>query len=278
MAAMTHVDWGPLLAVGENPEPPEEPPLPPLVSHMVVARRTAGLIDSHVLDATSGDFLLGATTPDIRVLTRWDRARTHFFDLHNDEHQDSVQAFFAAHPHLRDAERVTQSTRAWVCGFITHIVMDEIYITEIYRPHFGPNSPLGGGERANLFDRILQYELDRREREDPQGMADLRQQLFASAIDIDTGFIDRETLEKWRDVSASVTEHAPDWERFTYIASRHLKRAGIESESDYRDFLGQVPEMLDETIRSVGMAQVEGFFERVAERTLPILREYLGCP
>ena len=165
----------------------------------------------------------------------------------------------------------------WACGVISHIAKDQDYILPVYRPHFGKHSALGGNERANLLDRVLQYELDRREREDRDSMAGLRDALFASAVEIDAGFIDSETLEKWRDVSASVTEHAPDWERFTYIASRHLRRAGIETEGDYQAFLDQVPDLLDETIRSVGQADVEGFFERVEERTAAILREYLGC-
>ena len=155
--------------------------------------------------------------------------------------------------------------------------MDQEYILHVYRPHFGQRSTLGGDDRANLLDRVLQYELDRREREDRDGMNAIREALFVSAVEIDCGFIDRATLKRWRDVSASVTEHAPDWERFAYIASRHLKQAGIDSEGDYSSFLDSVPDLLDETISSVGQAAVDGFFERVEEHTADVLREYLDC-
>ncbi|MEE9277092.1 MAG: zinc dependent phospholipase C family protein [Dehalococcoidia bacterium] len=252
--------------------------MPPLVTHMVAARRAAAQLAPEVADGGAGEYLLGATSPDIRVLTGWERARTHFFDLESEEHQDSVAKFFEAHPQLRDASAVSAGTRAWTCGFLTHIVMDEIYITDLYRPYFGRRSRMGGTERANLLDRVLQYELDRREREDQESMAELRGALFACAIDIDSGFIDREMLEQWRDVSASISEHPPDWERFSYIASRHLKRVGIQTESDYQDFLDEIPEMLEESLRSVGAAEVEAFFERVTERSVACLREYLGCP
>ena len=94
---------------------------------------------------------------------------------------------------------------------------------------------------------------------------------------MECGFIDRPTLEQWRDVAASVTEHAPDWERFAYIASRHLERAGIHSEPDYRQFLESVPELIDQSLRSVGIARIEAFFEVVQERTVAALREYLAC-
>ena len=251
--------------------------MPPLVSHMIAAKRAAARLSNAPIDEASGEFLLGATTPDIRVITRWERERTHFFDLDSEDHQDSVENFLSAHPHLRDAGSLNRETRQWAAGFIAHIAMDQEYILQVYRPHFGQRSTLGGDERANLLDRVLQYELDRREREDRDGMDTIREALFASAVEIDCGFIDRATLEKWRDVSASVTEHAPDWERFAYIASRHLKQAGIDSEGDYKSFLDAVPDLLDEAIRSVGQAEVDGFFERVEEHTADFLREYLDC-
>jgi hypothetical protein len=245
---------------------------------MIAARRAAGSFSPTCVDAKAGAYLLGSTSPDIRVLTRWDRERTHFFDLEEETaHQDSVAGFFAAHPQLRESSALSDETRAWTCGYVTHLVMDELYIMEVYRPFFGSRSTLGGGERANLLDRVLQYELDRREREDREAMEEVRDALFANAVAIDTGFIDRETMEKWRDVTANVTEYAPDWERFTYIASRHLRRAGIESESDYARFLEEIPEMLDESLRTVGTAQVDAFFERVQTRAVEQLEEYLGC-
>src|SRR3990170_2090549 len=146
----------------------------------------------------------------------------------------------------------------------------------MYRPYFGLRSALGGDERANLLDRVLQYELDRREREDRAAMEELRRGLLGCTPDVDAGVIDRATLEQWRDVAASVTEHAPDWERFTYIASRHLRLMGVRTEAEYTQFLEQIPELLDESLRSVGAARAEAFFEQAQERTVRALREYLG--
>ena len=222
--------------------------MPALVSHMIAACRAGERLAAQRLDAANGEFLLGATTPDIRVITRWDRERTHFFDITDEGHQDSVAAFFEAHHSLRDAGRLSPQTRAWVCGYLTHLIMDQEYVTAIYRPYFGHRSLLGGDGHANLLDRILQYEFDRRERERDETMHGLRQALFASALDIDAGFIDRSTLEQWRDTTAAVTEHPADWERFAFIASRHLDRAGIQDEHGLNEFMQRVPELLDRTL------------------------------
>ena len=71
--------------------------MPPITLHMVLARQVALSLGLEDLAAQPGAYLLGATSPDIRVLTRQDRYSTHFFDLNSDEEQDSVGAFFGTH-------------------------------------------------------------------------------------------------------------------------------------------------------------------------------------
>ncbi|MCY3558512.1 MAG: hypothetical protein OXH13_07695 [Chloroflexi bacterium] len=253
--------------------------MPPLVTHMIAAVRTGGQIDADglQLDRSNGEYLLGATTPDIRVLTRWDRERTHFFDIYDDGHQDCVENFFSAHRLFRDPSHLSPETQAWVAGYLSHVIMDQEYVLQIYRPFFGSRSLLGGGSHANLLDRVLQYELDRREREASGEMQHLRRALFGSAVEIDAGFVDRGLLEQWRDTTAAMTEHPPDWERFSFIASRHLKSAGIESEAGLREFMDTIPELLDDTLSRVDQAALDGFFESTTQRTASVLREWLGA-
>ncbi len=252
--------------------------MPPLVTHMIAAVRAgeAIAVDDTALDDRNGDFLLGATTPDIRVLTRWDRERTHFFDIYDDGHQDCVENFFSAHRMFRDPERLSPDTRAWVAGYLTHVIMDQEYVLQIYRPYFGSRSLLGGSSHANLLDRVLQYELDRRERESDEQMQQMRSALFGTAVDIDAGFVDQSLLVRWRDTTAAMTEHPPDWERFSFIASRHLKSAGIESESGLREFMETIPQLLDDTLSHVDQRALDGFFESTTERATTVLRDWLG--
>ena len=255
--------------------------MPPLVTHMIAAIRAGAQIGpasaaDACFDQDNGDFLLGATTPDIRVLTRWDRERTHFFDIYDDGHQDCVENFFSAHRSFRDPAQLSAETRAWVAGYLTHVIMDQEYVLQIYRPYFGSRSVLGGNSHANLLDRVLQYELDRRERESSEQMHGLRRALFGSAVEIDAGFVDRPLLTQWRDTTAAMTEHPPDWERFSFIASRHLQSAGIEGESGLRDFMQSIPELLDDTLTHVQQQALDGFFESTAERTADVLRHWLG--
>ena len=250
--------------------------MPPLVMHMTLARELAPELAHPALRAEPGAYYLGATTPDIRVLTRWDRARTHFFDLSDFGEQSGVAGIFREYPELAAPDRLNQGTAAFLSAYLSHLEMDEAWIIEVYRPCFGERSPLKGGVLANLLDRVLQYELDRRERADRAAVAEIQRDLLASALGVAVGFIDGETLARWRDVSADLLNQPPDWDRFGVIAGRHLRAYGVESEADLAHFLRNIPDLLDQSIRQVTAERIEAFQERSRRRALATMREYLS--
>jgi hypothetical protein len=243
---------------------------------MAMARDVRERVSDGLLNARAGAYFLGATTPDIRVLTRWERERTHFFDLGVTEHQDSVALMFAAHPQLTEADKLTLESAAFVAGYIGHLALDETWIVQVYRPHFGQLSTLGGDANANIMDRLLQFELDRRRREEQETVTDIRQALECCSLDIDVGFLDSETLRRWLEVAIDQTRHPPDWERFRQVGSRHLKGAGIESAEALEEFMARVPEVLERTIRHVSTAHVDAYLEQSVERAARIIEQYLG--
>ncbi len=250
--------------------------MPPLTMHMTVARELAQELSASAIDAEPGAYYLGSTTPDIRVLTRWDRSRTHFFDLDDFGDQHGVTKAFQEHPNLASCDNLSESTIAFMCGYLTHLELDETWIVDIYRPCFGVNSPLKGDVLANLLDRVLQFELDRRQREDRDAVGQIQNELLASAVDMAIGFIDGKTLRRWRDVSADVLNHQPNWERFSMIASRHLREYGVESEQDLAQFRENIPDLLDQAIRQVTPARIDAFQAQGRERARAAVREYLS--
>ena len=250
--------------------------MPPLGMHLTLAHGLAPRLSHPALRAEPGAFYLGATAPDIRALTRWDRARTHFFDLSDLGEQRGVEGIFREHPELASPEHLSQSTVAFLCGYISHLEMDEAWICDVYRPCFGEHSPLKGDVLANLLDRVLQHELARREREDGAAVEEIRRDLLASAVDMVTGFIDNETLLRWREISANLLSQPWDWDRFGVIASRHLRAYGVESEADLAHFLRNIPALLDQSIRQVTTERIEAFQERSSQRALAAMQEYLS--
>ena len=252
--------------------------MPPITLHMVLARDVALAIGHEDLAANPGSYLLGATSPDIRVLTRQDRNSTHFFDLNDERHQDSVAAFFAAQGRFAAPEDLNPCTRAWVAGYVAHLAMDELYITGIYRPFFARHDALGGQVRANVMDRLLQFELDRIYGNDPELQRDLCEALSCTVENIDVaGFIEAETLERWRKVSFDVAGHTMDWERMRNMISNHLRFSGLEQGETLGSFLDSLPELLDATIAHVTSAEVDGFVQRSTAVATAAIERYLGC-
>lgn len=250
--------------------------MPPLTMHMTLAREMTPQLAHPALEAEPGAYYLGATTPDIRVITRWERERTHFFDLNDFDEQSGVEGIFREHPELASPDRLNQGTVAFLCGFVSHLEMDEAWIIDVYRPCFGKRSPLKGDVLANLLDRVLQYELDRREREDRAAVTEIQRDLLASVVEVAVGFIDHEALLRWREISAGLLSQPPDWDRFGLIAGRHLRAYGVESDADLAHFLRNIPDLLDQSIRQVTPERIAAFQERSRQRALVAMREYLG--
>ena len=251
--------------------------MPPLVLHTVVAKEVADRLRQPVLEEGRGNFYLGATAPDIRVITRWERERTHFFDLANFDEQSGKVGLFKAYPRLSRPSELKGPTVAFVSGYITHLVMDESWINTVYRPCFGERSPLGGGLRANIMDRALQFSLDRDRRSDRALMAGVLEEVARCDLALDVGIIDGETLHRWRDVIMDLISHPPDWERFRYLAGRHLREAGLESPEAFQEFVRSLPELVEETLRYLTPERVGAFKEESLRGSLEAVREYLEC-
>ena len=253
--------------------------MPPITLHMVLARQVALDLAHDDLPGEPGAFLLGATSPDIRVLTRQDRFSTHFFDLNETGHQDSVANFLAEHGRYVRPEALNTATRAWVSGYLSHLSMDELYITGIYRRFFAAHDELGGRIRANVMDRLLQFELDREYGNDAELKRSLSEALACTVEGIDVaGFVDQETLERWRQVTLDVANRGMDWERMRSMVSNHLRFSGLEEGETLGTFLDSLPELLDETIAHVSSAEIDGFvatrdrFRAVGDREVPGMR------
>lgn len=244
--------------------------------HVTLARELASQLGGGTATGEPGAYYLGATTPDIRVLTRWDRDRTHFFDLDDFGEQRGIERFFAANPDLADAGKLGAKSRAFLCGYLSHLEMDEVWINDIYRPCFGERSPLKGDVLANLLDRVLQFELDKRERDQPGVMPEICDALQASTVDEAIGFLDLETLLRWRETTAVVLEQPQPWDRFGVIAGRHLRAYGVESEDDLAHFLKDIPDLLQRSIREVTPERIEAFQSRSRRRALEAMRAFLS--
>ena len=249
--------------------------MPHLAFHMSVAREMANDIARPILDADRGAFYLGSTGPDMRILSRADRMSSHYFDLDCLDEQDAAGLFFEAHIELVDPSQLDNTTAAFVAGYLTHLVIDEIWVTDIYRPFFGPGSTLEGDARANVLDRVLQYDMDLQCRKDRPVMDEIKGQLLATKPAFDAALADGAILMRWRDIVLDMISRPPDWERFARTASRFLAVAGVSTDDEVNAFMKTLPSLLAETKAHIGDECLEEFLLKAKALSLRTLEEYL---
>ncbi|MPZ99039.1 MAG: hypothetical protein GEU80_06815 [Dehalococcoidia bacterium] len=248
--------------------------MPSLGSHMTRARLIAERLRLPEIDADRGSFYFGASAPDVRVITRLDRRVTHFYELDEYERQDSVERMFRENPALALPAGLDTAAAAFMAGYLTHLVLDEAYIEEIYRPRFGVHSDIAEEPRRNVLDRALQYEIDLRDREDREAMADIGRSLAACSPVAGIPFIQDEHLQEWSAVVLDVASHAPDYARFKRMMSRHLAAAGLSG--DEIDRSCEDPEALvREAFERVTPERIEEFWEDSAQRMYDRVWRYL---
>lgn len=251
--------------------------MPPLAMHTAIAKEIADAIRDDLLDDERGTLYLGSTAPDIRIITRWDRKLTHFFDISNFGEQSGVKALFFRHPELSKPGELQPPTISFVAGYLTHLVMDETWINQVYRPCFGERSPLGGDIRASIMDRALQYELDRARREDRPLIEHILSAIAKTELGIEINFLDEATLTRWREVVLDVVNHPPDWERFRYVAGRHLHQPVSEDEeaATVVEFMRDLPGLVEETIHYLTPERIDAFLEASRRDATEAVRDYL---
>jgi hypothetical protein len=249
--------------------------MPGLRLHMTMARSLAEDLGADIIDRERGAYYLGATTPDIRALTRWDRERTHFFALDDFDEQSGVHRLFEREPQLRQSSSLDRATAAFMAGYISHLVLDEDYITQIYRPLFGERSALRDDVLANVMDKMLQWDVEREECEHAAPVEEIRQALAETAVAINLDFIAQETLLQWRDVTLDVMSQPVSVERLVRFLARRMPDFKLDDEAEAGRFAEEVPVLLRRTWEHVGEERVREYLESGKGRARDAIREYL---
>lgn len=242
---------------------------------MVIAREAASRFKHPSLEEHRGGYYLGATAPDIRLLTKVAREETHFSVLTQEE-QTGVRAFFEAQPHLARAPQLRGQVGAFVAGYLSHLATDDVWIRHIYRPFFGARSPMAQEPLANVLDRILQYELDRRVRQDRDVMAEIQGQVIDCDPDLSLGFLDNASLREWRGFVLRALMRRPSWEGFDSYVQRFLLQEGKLSEEQVKVLVAAPVSLAERALNYVSRQRLEEFREGAIAATVQAAQEYLS--
>jgi hypothetical protein len=227
------------------------------------------------VDENRGSYYLGSTAPDIRFFIATGREETHFLSLDSEEGASGVKRMFEAYPELVEDANLSAATKSFIVGYLSHLVTDEAWIYRIYRPFFGKSSPLGGDPMANLLDRVLQFELDRRERLNSSSISTIRRDLLDSTAGIAVGFIDRSSLERWREFVSIATTRKANREDFRFFAERYLIWMREIAPEEQKTFFASFDARVEQVLRMVPQEPLQAFREQSIEDSVRVAEEYL---
>lgn len=236
--------------------------MPPLCLHLHIAKEAANRLRHPMLERNLGIYLLGATLPDIHFVSGASRQDTHFVNLEAEGMEGGVSAFFQNYPELAKERNPDEASKAAVCGYLSHLFTDEVWVASIYLPYFGPSSPLGGDPLVNILDRALQFELDRQVRLDGEKMTEIRSLLDSADWERARKLVETSRLKKWRDFITTILNRKPSWESFAHYARTFLlTHQKVETEQLER-FLSSLPAMQQRVVQLVPRETLESFREK----------------
>ena len=228
-----------------------------------------------VLEANLGSYLVGSISPDVHFVSGISRQQTHFFALDEEHCASGSIAIFQQHPYLSSGSDIDEHTRAFVAGYLSHLVTDEAWIVDIYRPFFGEASPMGADPLANVFDRLLQFDIDRREREDTARLESIRGQVCNWEPAVSIGFIDSSDLRKWRDFGCATASRGASLEDFPVYARNFLLPSNKIGAEKLEPFLSTIYDKLEWAIQYVTPGRLSAFREKAISQSVAAAREYL---
>ncbi len=251
--------------------------MPNLPTHVSLALRVAARVSYPSIDRHLGCFLLGATAPDIRIVTKSERDQTHFAPLAIDRVGAGVEGLSRTHPGLADASKLNDETQVFLSGYFTHLVADETWILDIYRTYFDGHSPAGDQVLGNIWDRALQLDMDRAAREELGDMEEVRSLLKGSESGVDVGFIGPDTLGEWREWVTKFTTWEFSWDRLR-MAARRMYGDRPEPMALADEFVQGMPASLEGVYAVIPQRAISCFQERVIAGSVSTIKEYLGGP
>lgn len=250
--------------------------MPLLYIHLSIAKDAADILAHPLIGSNMGSYLGGSIAPDAHLVSDISRKDTHFFDLQQKGDVSGAEKIFQEHPDLANGGNPGDATKAFIAGYLSHLVTDEVWILDIYRPLFGDSSPLGTDSMANVYDRLLQFEIDRRERDNKGKLEEIRHVLGSWEPDEHIDFIPLKAIEYWRGFGRASVDRIVTIGDFSTFAKNFLQPKLKMDEVQLEQFLASIDDKLEWVVRYVTSDRIEAFRKKAVERSVEAAREYLN--
>jgi hypothetical protein len=110
-------------------------------------------------DNARAAFLLGSISPDVRVVSGQQREETHFFTIPPIDARRAEDAMPHQWPNLRSMQGQRELGAAFVAGYMTHLAMDQVWVSVIVMPRLFSEGHPWGVDHPNwrLYSILMTY-------------------------------------------------------------------------------------------------------------------------
>ncbi len=248
--------------------------MPTPFNHLVLAQQLLGApgfspAAQDTLTAELPAFLFGNIAPDAQTVSGQPREATHFFPVPLGDAPPAHQVLFERHPELARADKLPPARAAFLAGYLAHLELDQLWITDIFDPIFGPRQTWGTFRERLYLHNIFRAHWDAQDlqRLPPAIGMDLR----AARPDDWLPFVGDDPLRRWRDLVAD--QLAPG------AAARTVEVFAGRMGADPRAFAALVnspTEMERRVFARVPPARLEQFCADGLARCIARLHAYFG--
>ncbi|MFN3975020.1 MAG: zinc dependent phospholipase C family protein [Dehalococcoidia bacterium] len=248
--------------------------MPNLIYHLALAWESAQRLPDPLPRRHQGPFLLGATAPDIRAMTRAQRDETHFAPLSSQEITAGIKGLFHTHPSLRQAIALPEPTRAFLLGYFSHLIADMAWVVLIFRPFFANPHLFPEPAQGLVLDRALQLNLDQASLPLVQTLVPL---LDNSEAQVEVGFLQRDDLARWRAIVQEVCTRAFSWERLRNYTRRLFPNGNPFAQRLAEEFIHNPATWLAYLSAQVAPREITRFAQECQRAWLQVAKEWLSC-
>ncbi len=170
-------------------------------------------------------YLLGATTPDIRVITKENRSIYHFVDLDFKSVGEGIANMTQQFPEIHMLKNNDEIIKTFLTGYITHLVLDETWITTVFRKHFsGPNA-FPESTPILIIDRAIQMYMDNKYWNSIESKISPIEQCNIEKVSLP--FLSNDSINEWREWICNFLNLGFSWDRLNFMAKR-ISNGNIE--------------------------------------------------
>ena len=245
--------------------------------HIYLANQVAEQLDCGYVNDHIGCFYLGSTTPDIRAMTKWPREQTHFAPLSVEEVGTGVRTMFRNHPELMDVEDVSNATRSFLQGYVSHLAADEVWITSVYRANFDTTVQetclTTDQVKADIWDRAVQLDMDRRSIPELQRVMNAEEAVSCGDEGVSVAFLEDGLLTEWKDWVSRFMGMEFSWERLKRALNR-MYRDNNDVQQSVSEFLKRMPLSLEEVYDKIPEEKVENYRRQAVSAAVTQISDY----